>query len=244
MDIGTAHVFVGAEDIYAFAGSQAQSITIGTVRRYLRTNYFNVNNARLLPTRMSHDVQTGDVYFWDYGLVYNSWFKKWGKLPTAEIGIAVATCESNIPGIGGGAPGVINDPGMLIAKSDKKIYSRYHFSLDPSEYTYQNMELQCEGGNNGQATLLQRVVPKFSVTPAGTCTLSYYRRGVYGGTAVADSTFTYDATNFRFDGLRSAYWHRTDIGIVSSATACELSDVEYTIAGAGKRVERPLIGSR
>lgn len=244
VDIGIAHIFVGAEDIYAFNGTQAQSITIGTVRRYLRSGYFNVNVGRLLPTRVSHDVQTGDVTFWDYGLVYNHWFKKWGSLPAAEVGVVVASCESNIPAIGGGAPGVINDPGMLVAKSDKKIYNRYHFSLDAAAYTYQDMNVQVEGGNNGQATRLQRVVPKFSIAPVGTCTLSYYRRTTYGGAAVADSTGTWDATNNRFDILRSAFWHRCDLGVVSTTAAAELSDIEYVFAPNGKRVERPLIGSR
>ena len=245
VDVGNAHVFVGAEDIYFWNGQGTpQSITIGTVRRYLRSTYFNVNSGRLSPTRVSHDVQTGDVYFWDYGLVFNHWLKKWGALPTAEIAVAVATCESNIPAIGGGAPGVINDPGMLIAKSDKRIYNRYHYSLDNSAYTYNNMNLQVEGGRNDAASTLQRVVPQFSIVPAGTCTLSYYRRNAYGVTAVADSTAVWDSTNYRFDLLRNAYWHRCDIGIVSSSAAAELSDIAFVYAPAGKRVERQAVGSR
>jgi len=246
VDIGNnTHVFVGAEDIYAFNGSgEPQSITIGTVRRYLRQNYFDQAAGRMPGTRISHDVQTGDIIFWSYGLVYNHWFKKWGALPTGEIAVPIASCESNLPGIGGGAPGVINDPGYLIAKSDKRIYNRYNYSFDATARTFEPMNIQCEGGNNGQATTLLRVIPKFSVVPAGTCTLSYYRRAAYGGTAVADSTFTWDATNYRFDGVRNAYWHRTDISIVSSASTSELSDVEYSVTAAGKRVEFPLIGSR
>ena len=241
VDIGNAHVFVGAEDIYFWnGGGTPQSITIGTVRRYLRGTYFNVTSGRLSPTRVSHDVQTGDIVFWEYGLVYNHWYKKWGALNSAEIGVAVATCESNIPAIGGGAPGVINDPGMLIAKTDKKIYNRYHYSLDNSAYTYQDMNLQVEGGNNGFASTLQRVVPKFSVVPAGTCTLAYYRRPAYGGTATQDGTGTWDGTNFRFDLIRNAYWHRVDIGVVSTSTAAELSDVQYVFSPTGKRVEKQL----
>jgi len=241
VDIGNAHVFVGPEDIYIFNGGQPQSITIGTVRRYLRSTYFNVNNARLTPTRVSHDVQTGDIYFWAYGLVYNHWFKKWGVLPSSDANVAVAACESNAAGIGGGAPGVINDPGMLIAKSDKKIYNRYRYSTNVTAFTYEDMTMQVEGGNNAMSSTLQRVVPKFSVTPAGSCTLSYYRRPAYGGTAVSDGTGTWDSTNYRFDLLRNAYWHRCDITIVSSSSFCELSDIEYVMSPTGKRTERQLV---
>ena len=239
VDIGSAHVFVGAEDIYIFNGGQPQSLTIGTVRRYLRSIYFNVNNGRLSPTRVSHDVQTGDIYFWAYGLVYNHWFKKWGALPTNDVDVAVASCESNAPGIGGGAPGVINDPGMLIAKSDKKIYNRYRYSLSVTAFTYENMTLQAEGGNNAMATTLQRVVPKWSLAPAGTCTLTYYRRTAMGGAATVDGAGTWDGTNYRFDLLRNSYWHRSDVTVVSSSTPAELSDIEYVFTPTGKRTERP-----
>lgn len=246
VDIGGAHIFVGANDIYLFDGQQpAQSITLGAVRQFLRKTYFVAGLGRLAGTRVTHDIRQHEIIFWSYGLVYNYRFKKWGAIPTSEIAIAVATCDSNVPSIGGGAPGVINDPGHLIVEADKKVYNRYNYSLDGSAGTWANQVLQCEGGNAGQATLLQRVVPKFGVTPtSGTPTLSYYRRVVFGGTAVADSTFTWDTVNLRFDGLRSAFWHRTDLTIPGTSTG-ELQDVEFSIrAPAGKRVEQPLVGAR
>lgn len=241
VDIGNAHIFVGQEDIYMWNGSgPPQSITIGTVRRYLRGTYFNEPNSRLPGTRMSHDITTGDIYFWDYGLVFNHWFKRWGALPTAEIALPVATCNTNEPATGGGGPGVINNPGTLFVKSDKKVYNRYRFSTDATAYTFQDMSIRMERGNNGFASTLQRCAPKFSVVPAGSCTLTYSRLPSYGGAATADGSGTWDGTNYRFDLVRNAYWHRLDMGFVSTSTAMEISEIEQVLTVKGKRVEGPL----
>jgi len=234
-----SHIFVGREDIYLFNGFTTQALTTGTVRQYLHDNFYEPTLSRLAGTLISHDMRAGEIAFWKYGLVYNYRLNKWGALPVDPPAAVIATCTSASSSIDFGSSGVINDAPALVVRADNVLWNRYLYSGDTSTVLYGDMVLNANLGDNGTATRLDRIVPKFKTIPTSNGQLSYSRLQTLGGASVADGSAVWDSANARFDIGKTAYWHQLAITFPSAAPF-ELMDLQYSVTANGKRVEFPL----
>jgi hypothetical protein len=189
----------------------------------------------------------GEVYFWNYGLVYNYNWDKWGTLPTGEEGAIVASMSATPFGIDcGTASGYINNARELVFKSDKLMYSRHPYQGGDDNTTWEDFSATLtEIGNNGFASTIRRCYLAFGPdNPTSTPTLDYARKTYLGQTAVADGAGTWDSSKYAFDLMRNAYWHQMTIGVPGSGNTVdfELIATEYDIERDGKRVESGLRG--
>jgi hypothetical protein len=244
VNLGTAHLFVGAEDIYIFDGMQTRPIASGVVRDYLHANFYDATHGRLRGTRVSHDMRAGEVAFWDYGLTYSYRLGKWGALPAGEVGQIVATCVAYGQTLDFGAGGVINDAPMLVVQTDGTLYNRYKYANDATPIVYAPMTMTTgDTGDNGEPSLLAHVAPLWRSPPATTPTLDYSYRHALGGALAADGAGTWDSDRLRFDIGKNYAWHRVTINVPpGESQSVELTGVQYSLRKGGKTVVFPLVG--
>lgn len=241
VDIGNAHIFVGATDVYLFDGTRPVPITQGIIETLGglsrdASGMGGINGYALPPTRMTHDALLGEVYFWQWGYLYNYRYGKWGTISTSETSSAVAVFSGNASGmlkLAADYSGV--SAGTLIAKSDKKIYNRY---TDNSSNTsgYESMVMVFGlWGDNKQRSVLTRVIPTFTAVPISG-TLTYKQANALGLTpSTIGSSVSMEAARCRFDMMSNApagKWHQVSILFVGY---CQIADCEkVTVAGGAE----------
>tara|TARA_R110002110_G_scaffold134855_4_gene318510 strand:+ start:2063 stop:3505 length:1443 start_codon:yes stop_codon:yes gene_type:complete len=216
-DIGTAHVFIGNNDIYLFDGSLPRPI--GTPLREWFFSDLDVANKHKITN--AHDFVNSLVYFYyprlsgtgelDGCIVYNYKTNKWG-LAHKEIGSVVeyilggytwdtlpVTTWDSWPEVEYDSPFWINTTKYIaFIGTDRKVYSMTGSSLTASLTTG-------DYGVENQYSLLSRITLRYLRAPTTATTTNYYQE-VHGNTWTADQTVT--ESSGRFDLFRSAPWHR------------------------------------
>jgi hypothetical protein len=235
VDIGDRHIYIGLDDIYMFDGAQSVSLTAGRVRTSLLGFY--LGGAVLTPSQIQHNPFDGEVCFPTYGLTYNYLFDRWGAYSYGTL--ARTVCQSMVNDLDSFAGTLFKVPTMTIG-NDGLLYNRIAGTQTSGlSALYNTMSVQCLKGDNAEASMLRRFVPKFSTAPTGTATLAYSRRVFCGGAAVSDGTGNWDSATGRFGITRSAYYHDLTATFPSVAST-ELLDLQFDFAGDGKRIEGEL----
>jgi hypothetical protein len=216
-DIGTAHIFIGHEDVYLFDGSRP--VPIGSP---LREWFFgDMDPAYRYLIRHIHDRENSLVYFFypriGYGgtlngcIVYHYKADKWGlahrSLETAVEYVTGGYTWDTLPITTWDSwPEVPYDSPFWTASSqypayfgtDHKIYSLTGASSTSSLTTG-------DYGAENEYSLLSRVTLRYLYRP-DSATLTNYYQDIHGGSWTEDATTTEGSG--RFDLLRSAPWHR------------------------------------
>lgn len=218
-DIGTAHIFVGYEDIYLFNGATPQPIGAP-----LREWFFSdLDPGYRYRIRHAHDRDKATVFFYyprngsagvlNGCIAYNYKSNKWG--------VAHRTIEAIVEYVSGGYtydglsaivptwdawPEIAYDSPFWTASAkypayigtDHKIYSLNGVS-DSASFTT---------GDYGTAnlySLMSRVTPTYLTLPT-TAAMTNYTQTVHGGAWTEGTTVA--QSNGRFDMLVSAPWHK------------------------------------
>lgn len=216
-DIGTAHIFIGFEDIYRFDG--ARPVPIGAP---LREWFFGDLDPSYRPRiKHSHDRDGGLVYFFyprngsagvlNGCIVYNYRSNQWG--------VAHRTVEAVVDIISGGYtwdtlpittwdswPAVAYDSSFWTASSRSPAY----IGTDHKIYSLTGASDTCslttgDYGEDNQYSLLSRVSLRYLTRPTTAIMTNYYQE-IHGGAWTTDAATT--EFSGRFDLLISAPWHK------------------------------------
>lgn len=217
VDIGTAHYFIGFEDIYVYDGTRP--VPIGTPLREWFFTDLDAGYSFLI--RGMHDRANGLVY-WFYPrsgsvgvlngcIVYNYKSNKWGvahRTIECPIEYIVSGLTWNtIPAATWNAwPTSTWDSPYWVAQTetaayigtDHKIYSLTGASAS-SDFTTGSY------GDDSTFTLLSQARLRYLAVPTTGTMVNYYQNE-HGDTWTAGATTT--ESNGRFDVLRSARWHK------------------------------------
>lgn len=234
------HIFMGATDFYQFGGG-----TPTPIGSPLKETVFNeVNNASIENSYAMHDRINSRVYFFypsggstlpDKCVVYNYKTNKWGRddrqiecatefvtpamtygdlgtfystyadLPLVSYGSSIFSTSSDVPAIFG---------------EDHKLYTLNGAPLGSSFTTG-------DYGDEINYVLLKRIKPQFITAPS-TATMTNYYRDSLGAELISDQIVS--MSNYRFDLLRSARWHRITISMNGDA---ELNTLAAIFKGNG-----------
>lgn len=218
-DIGTAHIFIGFEDIYIYDGTAPTPIG-SPIRKWF---FADLDPAYMYRIRSSHDKTNALVYFYypqrgQSGnltgcIVYNYKSNKWGVADKAiECAVDYITggyTYDTLPIIGStwdSWPEVTYDSPFWTASSrypayvgtDHKIYAMTGASTSSSFTTG-------DYGVEDYYTLLSRVTLRYLSRPTTAMMTNYYQ-DLHGDPWTADQITT--EYSGRFDVLFSAPWHR------------------------------------
>jgi hypothetical protein len=231
VDIGNAHIFIGVDDIYYFDGTRPISITEG-VREFIRA--VDGPGHALAPCHVVHDPLAGEVYFWDYGLVYNYRYARWGAVPAIEgqsvVGVFTGGTSGTLTLEDGYAP--VQAPNTMYCSTNKKIFNRYV----EGGSTPAIMEMVTgDQGSNEEASVAYRATPLFNTPPlvSGTTATHNYSNalGVSGG---ADISSIPMSSLYRFDFTAERKWHRMLYHFVSDTNPCEVVGLNLLTRKAGR----------
>ena len=239
VNVGTAHFFVGYEDIYYFDGSRP--VAIGDP---IKKTFFNdLNKTYRYRIVGMHDRTNSLVVFFypsgnsttcDSGIVFNYKTSKWGRLDrNVEAVTEYLTGQVTYANIGNyfasyAAINVPYDSPFWSASSPVAAI----FGTDHTLYTLTGAAATCtltsgDLGDDDTFSLLSRIRPRFSSAPSS-ATLSNSYRNTSGSSLTTDQTVT--LSSGKFDLLRSARWHQT---VLSTSGNCELSGMDYVMASEG-----------
>lgn len=218
-DTGTAHIFVGPNDIYLFDGNIPQSIG-APLREWFFADLDPQYSYRI---RSSHDKTNALVYFHyprvgssgtlDGCIVYNYKTNKWG--------VTHKTIECLVEYVSGGytyetlpIEGMTYADWPLISYDDPlwtaSTRSMAYFGSDHKIYstTGTSTSASITSGAYGEEnfyTLIQRVTARYLNKPTTASATHYYTEDL-GGTWTEGETVT--ESSGRFDFLHSAPWHK------------------------------------
>lgn len=228
VDIGNGHIFIGMDDIYYFDGTRPVSITEG-IREFIRA--VDGPGTALAPCHIAHDPLASDVYFWDYSLVYNYRYGRWGALPAQEGDSVAGTFTGSTSG-----PLVLEDgfaavpaPNTLFSTTGSKIFNRY---VEGGTAAAQFALLTGDVGSNDVASTAYRASPQFYVPPAS-ATATHYYADQLGDFLTADFTNVAMNSKNRFDFVSSKHWHRVLYLFVSGSAACEVVGLPLLVRKGG-----------
>ncbi len=218
-DIGTAHIFIGQDDIYRFDGSFPVSLG-APLRKWF---FADLDPAYRYKIRSTHDRANAIVYFHyprigsvgaiDGCIAYNYKADKWG--------VAHRTIEATVEYVTGGYtydtlpittwddwPEVAYDSPFWTNSAkypayfgtDHKIYSLTGASETSSLTTG-------DYGTENQYSLLSRVTLGYLVRPTTALMTNYYQE-IHGGDWTTDAAT--GESSGRFDLFRSAPWHKVN----------------------------------
>lgn len=212
------HVFMGRNDFYQFDGSRP--IPIGSP---LKETVFNeVNQTYINVSYALHDRINSRVYFYypaggstlpNKCVVYHYKANKWGRDDQQiECAAEYITPALTYAGFGvlystyGSAPSVSYGSAIFASAAPAPAI----FKPDHMLYTLTGSSVRCDltTGDYGDETtfkLLRRVKPSFITAPSSATMTNFYRDSL-GAPLIADQTT--NMSNYRFDVLRSARWHR------------------------------------
>jgi len=233
VNIGNAHVFMGAEDFYLFDGSRPQPIGEG-----MRDWFFG---SELLGSYRSsvegiHDRTTGNVWFFypsrngggalDAALVWNSRSSKWGRV---SINIESAM-EYQTPPISFDADSgtfdasalAFDDPSLASSARMPSVINAGHSLNSITGAALDSNLTTWDIGDDWQFSTLRRVRPRFISAPT-TGILTEHFRSAPNGALRSDSPVSMSSTRQSFDLLRQARWHRMDMAFTGPVEIAALS---------------------
>lgn len=244
VNIGTAHFFIGYEDIYIYDGSRPQSIGEGIKEWFFE----NLNTDYRSNIRGLHDSPSSTVWFFfpktDSGdgtpnaaLVYNYRAGKWG-LASITMDAAVEYLEGGVTYDGLGSefstyddlPNISYDsplwtafsPSPAVVNPDGQLQTLVGDPLSP-QMTMGDV------GDDARYSTLRRVRLRFIQTPVSATMQNSYKY-VEGDTLTNDQSSTME--DGKFDVMRSARFHRVSFTFGGNV---ELSMIDYDLQPDGTR---------
>ncbi len=242
VNIGSAHLFVGFEDIYYFDGSRPVPIgdaikktfftDLNKQYRYRIVGMHDRTNSLCLFFYPSNDATTGIN---DSCIVFNYKTNKWGSLNRgAEAALENQTGQITYANIGNyfasyAAMNVTYDSpfwtaGYLVPTIFDTAHTMQTLTGTPGTCTITTGDV----GDDQLFTLLSRVRPRFSTAPASASVTNYYR-DLSGDSLTTDATTT--MVSGKCDVLRESRWHRLKLSTVGVA---ELSGLDVQVIQGGE----------
>lgn len=239
VNIGTAHLFVGKDNIWMYDGSRPIPIA-----EELREWFFQDMTASYnYKIQATHDHRNSLVYFYypsstttlDRCIVYNYKTRKWGKanrsiestLEYISAGLTydqlntLAGTYTGIPSVSYGSPfWTASTPNMAVFDTNHTLQLLTGSSV--SSYITTGAI-----GDDANMTLLKRVQPRLTQKPVGANMTNYYRM-TDGDNYVTDNNINIDQG--RFDMLREARWHKVKMTFTGDV---EISGASYLIVPTG-----------
>lgn len=219
VSVGTAHFFIGANDIWMFDGTRPVAIG-GDLKEW----FFNqsLNKPYRANIRGMHERSANRVWFFypsgtsssnDRAIVYNYLTQKWGKC-SITIEFPVEYISGSITWSDMGTYYSTWEDLPLIAYDSPFWTSTTQLpAIFDTAHTLQTITGASSGcsitlgdlGDDTQLSMLSRSRPRFSVSPTSGTMTNYYRDNL-GDAVTLDVTST--LTGGKFDVLRTARWHR------------------------------------
>lgn len=240
VNIGSAHLFIGYENIYMFDGSRP--VPIGNeVKEWF---FGTMNNAYRYLICGMHEKAASRVWFFfpsgasqtlNSAIVYNYTKGTWGKV-TLSIERPVEYLSGGITWDGLGALySTFNDLPNLSFDSPFWTQSTLIPSVVDATHTLQNLTGVSAGcsitcgdlGDDTQLSMLSRSRPRFIVAPTSGTMTNYYRDQA-GAALSTDATSAMNSG--KFDVLRTARWHRLKYDFVGD---CEIVGDAVSLVPAG-----------
>lgn len=242
VSIGTAHLFVGYDDIYYFDGTRPVSVG-NNIKDWFFADLDKSFRYKIVGT---HDRLTSNVYWFypskssngelDSCIIYNYKYQKWGKASySIEVATEVLTGQITYDSLGDNFSTYDDIPAIAY---DSPFWQTSAPVLSVFDTTHTLKTLSGSGtsmsittailGEDQNFSLISRVIPRFNQKPtSGTMTNFYSNES--GSTMTQDAVTT--MTEGRFDLLRSARWHQfkfTFLGdvIINGFTAKSIANGE------------------
>ncbi len=223
-DGGYMHIFMGANDFYAFDGSRPVSIG-SPVREWV---FSRINRDHTNKVLSEHRVKEALVFFYfptttsvcDTCVVYNYRTRQWGRDDRSVEAIAQFASPGLIYNDLGSAYGVNTTYGSLSAALGNATYnSAFPFDSQriPLYFNTSHAPRLLNGpattsaivlgdyGDEVNVSTISRMNVRWNQRPSGATLTNYYRM-TYGDSLTTDQTVS--MSQGRFDFQRSARWHR------------------------------------
>ena len=242
VNIGSAHIFVGLEDIYLFDGSRPQPIGQAVKQWFFR----RVNPSYRHRIIGAHDRARSLVRFYypstvstsgaiDSCLVYHYPTGKWGREDRAiEAAVEYTAAGVSFDSLGtsystwNSLPEIAYDSPFWTSESlSPAVVDASHVLV---QLTGAAGEASLTTGDMGDAdgfATVTRVTPKFLQAPTS-ATLANSYRNVLGEALVTDQTVS--LVNGRFDFIRSSRWHRVRM-VTQGDMEITAINPQYVMAG-------------
>lgn len=243
LNIGNAHLFWGDSGVYACDGASVYPIDQG-IHDWLMGDLHPNFSYKI---RGFHDKDNQRVY-WYYPnrsstgelnscIVYHYTSKRWGRanrvvecplefisgaLTYASFEAAYAT-YADIPSVSYGAPFWTNGAFNLAYFDSSHVLQILNQASASCSYTSGYI------GDDSTMSLITRVQPRFTVAPTTGSMVNYYSMN-NGISFTTDATTT--MSNYRFDVIRSARWHKAkisytgDVEVTGHAFSIKQSGIE------------------
>lgn len=234
VSIGSAHLFIGYEDIYSFDGSRPVPIGDGVKQFFF--NRLNKSYAHLI--QGTHDAINGIVY-WSYPslqstscdsvLIYNYKSNKWGHMTLATACVTQSVTSGVTYDTFASALGVTNYDDVPSIPYDSPFFQSGApvVSYFDSSYVLSTLTGAADAGSvttgyygdDASVSLCWRVRPRFKTSPTS-ATLTPY--GIFKHGDVPTTGSVASINNDRFDILQGARWHQFKFSMTGE---CEIYEV-------------------
>lgn len=223
VNIGTAHIFVGYEDIYLFDGTRPQAIGKDVKQWFFR----DVNPSYRNKIIGTQDRAKSLVMFYypsvasstgaiDSCLIYHWTTGKWSRANRAiEAAVEYTAAGISYDSLGtsygtwDSLPSISYDSPFWTAESIvPSVFDTTHTLVQIAGNAGASSITTGDMGDDSAFTTISRVVPRFLSAPTS-ATLSNTYRNIIGEASVAGISVA--LANGRFDYLQSARWHRATI---------------------------------
>lgn len=220
VDIGSAHIFVGPDDIYLFDGSRPQAVG-GAIKEWF---FARLNASYRYKVQLAHDRTKSLVRIYypsissssgaiDECLVYHYPTGKWGRQDRVIESVVDYTTPSTTLDDLGAAYATFNDlpvtafdsPAWVAESVVPGVFNSAHVLVQLNGTPSESSLTTGDVGEDDVFWTLQRVTPKFLKVPTNSTMTNLYRNSL-GDSLVEDQTS--QISNGRFDVIRSARWHR------------------------------------
>lgn len=245
LDIGTAHLFVGNDDIWLFDGSRP--VSIGAP---LRLAFFNrLNPAYRYRVQGFYDRFNGLAYWYypsksssdgtpDSCIVYNVQSQRWsvsdrtiqalvdfvGDAPTYDsIGTLYSTYDS-LPTL------AFDSPYWFAAGQTTAIINTSNVLQTLTGTPTASYVVTGDIGDDYTSSTLKSVLPRFLKAPASASMTAFYKNVL--GDALATNSNTAALYDGKFDLLQRARWHRLRVDFTGEV---ELAGVSFDYKRGGSR---------
>ena len=242
INIGSAHLFIGYEDIYYFDGSRPVPIgeqikswffsDLNKQFRYKITGVHDRTNSLAMFFYPSNSSTSGTT---DSCIVFNYKTNKWGFIDRgAECALENLTGQVTYANIGN----YFASYAAISVSYDSPFWTQNYpvpaiFDTSHILQSITGVPGTCsittgDLGEDQTMTLITRTVPRFSTAPAS-ATLTNYYRNTAGSSLTTDATTT--MSSGKCDFLREARWHRLKLTTVG---VCELSGLDIQAVSGGE----------
>lgn len=219
ISIGTAHIFIGYEDIYLFDGSRPQSVGKGIKEAF----FTDLNKTYRYKITGMHERSSSRVWFFypsgsstvnNAAIVYNYVAGTWGHVSlTIEAPVEYLSGGVSYHGLGtlyatyADLPTTISydSPFWTSTTPIPSYFDTSHVLQTLSGVSVSSQIVGMDWGDDIQISMASRSRPRFIQVPT-TATMTNFYRDIEGSTWTQDATNTMN--NGKFDVLRTSRWHK------------------------------------